>query len=187
LQQYQDYSTKISGVNTFFLGQNLLKSLAKFGQACYTLAMKQDDIYAYVLMRNDLKSLGAGKAAAHAHHGSSKMTWQIRRHGNRAQKVAFNLWENQAEGAGVCIVLSTDEETMKWCVQEIQKLKDQGCSAGVWHDPTYPSTTARGFCLMPVDVCGWALGSKNLLAPILGDLPLMSNLCWNGSDEQASS
>ena len=66
----------------------------------------------------------------------------------------------------VCIVLSTDEETMKWCVQEIQKLKDQGCTAGVWHDPTYPSTTARGFSIIDVSVAGCALGPKNLLAKL---------------------
>lgn len=144
--------------------------------------MKQDEIYAYVLMRNDLKSLGAGKSAAASNHAGTVMSHWIRHHGNRAQKQLFTSWESQAQGAGVCIVLSCDEETMKWCVAEIQKLKDQGCSAGVWHDPTYPSTTERGFCLMPVDVCGWALGTKNLLAPVLGDLPLMSNLCWTSSD-----
>lgn len=149
--------------------------------------MKNDEVYSYVLMRNDLKSLGAGKASAHAHHAGTVTSWWIRHHGNKAQKQTFSSWESQAQGAGVCIVLECDEETMKWCIQQIQKLKDQGCSAGVWHDPTYPSTTSRGFCLMPVDVCGWALGPKSLLATVLGDLPLMSNLCWNKSDEQASS
>ena len=149
--------------------------------------MKNDKVYSYVLMRNDLKSLGAGKASAHAHHAGTVTSWWIRHHGNKAQKQTFSSWEDQAQGAGVCIVLECDEETMKWCVQEIQKLKDQGCSAGVWHDPTYPSTTSRGFCLMPVDICGWALGPQSLLATVLGDLPLMRNLCWNKSDVQATS
>ena len=146
--------------------------------------MKNDEIYAYVLMRNDLKSLGAGKAAAASNHAGTVMSYWVRHHGNRAQKQLFSLWENQAQGAGVCIVLSCDEETMKWCVHAIQALKDQGCSSGVWHDPTYPSTTERGFCLIDVSVAGWALGPKNLLAPVLGDLPLMSNISWSTSGEQ---
>jgi hypothetical protein len=137
------------------------------------------DIYSYVLMRNDLASLGAGKACAHAHHTGTQMSYQIRKHGNKAQKAVFHEWEQSADGAGVCIVLECDEETMKWCVSKIDELKNQGCAAGVWHDPTYPSTTSRGFCLMAVDVCGWAIGEKSLLAPILGDLPLMNNLQWN--------
>lgn len=146
--------------------------------------MKKDDIYAYVLMRNDLKSLGSGKAAAASHHTGTVMSWWVRHHGNRAQKQIFSTWEDEAKGAGTCIVLSTDEETMKWCVQQIRALKDQGCSAGVWHDPTYPSTTERGFCLIDVSVAGWALGPKNLLASVLGDLPLMSNINWSTNGEQ---
>jgi hypothetical protein len=147
--------------------------------------MKKDAIYAYVLMRNDLISLGSGKSCAASHHAGTMMSFCIRHHGNKAQKQTFAAWEGEANGAGTCIVLSCDEETMKWCVQAIEALKDQGCSAGVWHDPTYPSTTERGFCVMPVDVCGWALGPKNLLAPVLGDLPLMNNISWSTTGGQA--
>ena len=137
-------------------------------------------VYAYVLMRNDLASLGSGKAAAHAHHAGTRMTWWIRRHGNPAQKSILRQWEDQSEGVGVTIVLECDEETMKWCVLSAQQtLSRQGCSAGVWRDETYPSTTDRGFMLMPVDVCGWLLGPKDLLSPILADLPLMNNGSWS--------
>ncbi len=139
---------------------------------------KNSPVYAYVLMRNDLASLGAGKAAAHAHHAGTRMTYHVRKHGTRAQKDVLNTWEQECEGVGTTIVLSCDEETMKWCVAEIEKLRDQGCSAGVWRDPTYPSTTERGFCLMAVDVCAWVLGSKDDLSPILSDLPLMNNCAW---------
>ena len=144
--------------------------------------MKKDAIYAYVLMRNDLISLGSGKSCAASHHAGTMMSFCIRHHGNKAQKQTFAAWEGEANGAGTCIVLSCDEETMKWCVQAIEALKDQGCSAGVWHDPTYPSTTERGFCLIDVSVAGWALGPKDLLKPILGDLPLMNNSPWVGID-----
>ena len=108
------------------------------------------------------------------------MTWWIRRHGNPAQKSILRQWEDQSEGVGVTIVLECDEETMKWCVLSAQQtLARQGCSAGVWRDETYPSTTTRGFMLMPVDVCGWLLGPKDLLSPILADLPLMNNGSWS--------
>lgn len=139
---------------------------------------KKNDIFAYVLMRNDLASLGAGKASAHAHHAGTRMSWWIRKHGNRAQKAAFLTWESEAQGVGTTIVLECDEETMKWCVNKIQELSLDGCAAGVWNDPTYPSTTPRGFTLMSVDVCAWVLGPRDLLKPILGDLNLMNNASW---------
>lgn len=141
--------------------------------------MKQDPIFQYILMRNDLASLGAGKASAHAAHAANRMTWWIGQHGNQAQKRMLRTWQLECEGVGTCIVLSADEETVKWCVTEAAERAKLGCAAGIWRDPSYPSTTKRGFCLMPVDVCGWALGHKSTLAPILGDLPLMSNASWS--------
>lgn len=146
---------------------------------------KNNPTYAYVLMRNDLASLGAGKAAAHAHHAGTRMTYHIRKHGNRVQKAVLSEWEAECEGVGTTIVLECDEETMKWCVEKLVDLRDQGVSAGVWRDPTYPSTTARGFCLMAVDVCAWALGPKDLLSPVLGDLPLMNNCSWHKDGQDA--
>jgi hypothetical protein len=145
---------------------------------------KNNPTYAYVLMRNDLASLGAGKSCAHAHHAGTRMTYHVRKHGNRAQKAQLALWEEECEGVGTTIVLECDEETMKWCVAKLTDLKDQGVSAGVWHDPTYPSTTDRGFCLMPMDVCAWVLGPQEVLAPVLGSLLLMNNCSWarNTSD-----
>jgi peptidyl-tRNA hydrolase len=140
--------------------------------------MNNDPIYAYVIMRNDLISLGAGKAAAHAHHAASVQGYHIRNHGNILQKKILSQWENQANGAGTCVTLSADEETMKYMVYQIGELWHLGCSAGVWHDPSYPSTSPRGFCLMGVDVCGWAIGPKSLLKPFLNDLPLMNNSGW---------
>lgn len=133
---------------------------------------------AYVVMRNDLKSLGSGKASAHAHHAGTKMVYEILNTGNRAQKIQLDIWQKQASGAGTCIVLQADEETMKWVVHTVNVLSLQGCAAGVWHDPTYPSTTERGFCVMPMDVCAWVLGDPDLLQPILGDLSLMNNTPW---------
>ena len=140
--------------------------------------MNKDPIVCYVLMRNDLASLGAGKACAHAHHAGTRMVWSVNRSGSPAQFALLQKWMAEAEGVGVTIVLEADEETVKWCVSQAACLTEQGVSAGVWTDPTYPSTTARGFCLMKVDVCGWILGAKSVLEPLLGDLPLMSNQPW---------
>jgi hypothetical protein len=44
----------------------------------------------------------------------------------------------------------------------------------------------HSYVLMRNDLKSLGAG-KRLLSPILGDLPLMSNMCWNKSDEQASS
>jgi hypothetical protein len=139
---------------------------------------KNIPIYAYVLMRNDLASLGSGKSCAHAHHAGTRMTYHIRRHGSRAQKEILTEWESECDGVGTTIVLACDEETMKWCVARLTNLKDRGVSVGVWRDTTYPSTTPRGFCLMEMDVCAWVLGPKDLVTTVIGDLPLMTNNPW---------
>ena len=65
---------------------------------------------------------------------------------------------------------------MKIVVQKIRQLSEYGCSSGIWTDPSYPSTlTAYGFHNISVDVCGWAIGPKNLLKPILENLELVPN------------
>lgn len=148
---------------------------------CYKQAMTHDSPIAYVLMRNDLASLGAGKACAHAHHAGTRMVWSVTRSGTPAQFEVLRSWMAEAEGVGITIVLEADEETVKWCVGRAAELAHQGVSAGIWRDPSYPSTTSRGLALMAVDVCGWILGRREDLWPVLGDLPLMSNQSWNSS------
>jgi peptidyl-tRNA hydrolase len=128
------------------------------------------NLRAYVIMRNDLRSLGAGKAAAHAHHAGTQMSWYIRNHaGNRIQK-QFRSWENQAQGAGTCIVLEGDDESMKIAVS---RARAAGMPAGVWRDPTFPITTAEGLHVVEMDVCAWFFGEEEALKPILGHFPLM--------------
>lgn len=122
-------------------------------------------------MRNDLRSLGAGKAAAHAHHAGTQMSWWIRNHASTKIQKQFKTWENQAEGAGTCIVLEADDETMKIAVS---RATQAGLASGVWRDPTFPSTTREGFHLVAMDVCAWFFGDADTLKPVLGDLPLMS-------------
>lgn len=143
-------------------------------------------IRAYVIMRNDLTSLGAGKAAAHAHHAGTQMVWWIQKHGSDSQKALLDLWMSQADGAGTTIVLEADDETMKHALAELRGME---FATGVWRDPTYPSTLKRAWpldtttFLVPMDVCGWALVDMNKIGDhtLFSTLPLMRNM-WYSKD-----
>lgn len=128
------------------------------------------NLRAYVIMRNDLRSLGAGKACAHAHHAGTQMSWWISNYASAKIQKQFHAWERQAQGAGTCVVLEADDETMKIAVA---RARAAGFAAGVWRDPTFPSTTRDGVFLVEMDVCAWVFGDAEALQPILGHLPLM--------------
>lgn len=134
---------------------------------------------AYVLMRNDIPSLGAGKAAAHAHHAGTVMSYVIRNESGPEVYAEFSEWEKQANGAGTCIVLQIDnEEQMKAIVCAINRSENKKIAAGVWEDPSFPSQTSFGFFEMKMAVCAWVFGDKADLEPFLTGLKLMDNTRW---------
>jgi len=130
---------------------------------------------AYVIMRNDLRSLGAGKAAAHAHHAGTQMFHHVLEYGSAAHKRHFKSWLKQARGAGTTVVLEGCDESMKIAVSRAQAA---GLISGVWRDPAFPSTTREGVFLVPMDVCAWFFGEAAQLKPILEKFPLMSD-AWH--------
>lgn len=146
-------------------------------------------------MRNDLPSMGFGRAAAQSSHASNALT------------VKFGLrddvyqWQMQTkQGFGTAIVLSVDKQTMCNidCDDLIVKLPH-----GIVTDPDYvikvnkevaslllQNYDAR-FCNFKMDytfenegfvlvsrsepTCGYVLGTKEYLEPLLGKLPLYGN------------
>lgn len=148
----------------------------------------------YILMRNDLASMNAGKGMAQASHASNAFV----RHMNREetsdeQKKLFVKWELETEqGFGTVLVLGVNETQMRTAVDIAEKLD---YVAGVVHDPTYPilvplelgMTLAEmdnhsvfevgekaNYVTIPLDTCAYIFGDKNdpVLGAMVGCFPL---------------
>lgn len=139
----------------------------------------------YILMRNDLASLNAGKAMAQASHASNLF---IHKFGKQPE---VKEWQKSTEqGYGTVLVLSANENEIN---NALDKARDAGHPAGVVVDPTYPYRTTQELAnLIPKSTdtaprieksgevtlfrneatCGFAFGTKEELKEALGKLPL---------------
>lgn len=100
------------------------------------------EYYAYLLVRTDLPSLGAGKAYAHAMHAGNQMTWRevVERLQNK-QKVPQEIldWHTQGSGFGTTIALGKDNELPLRVIQDvIGAAQNLGFVADEVVDPSYP-------------------------------------------------
>lgn len=149
--------------------------------------------YLYILMRNDLGSLGPGRAAAQASHAANAF---IHNHGNTKDAKSWSATTSQ--GFGTAIVLSaTFEQIKEKCSTAIAE--NFLCDTII--DPDYAiSFSAELFPYIRTDLpvnkgllieksekdpakyilhrqeitCAYIFGNKEELAPILGELPLYS-------------
>ncbi len=126
----------------------------------------------YILMRNDLASLGAGgKSCAQATHAANQCVYEGRRKPDADLHEMLGQWEQETGvGFGTCIVLSVNEAQMRWIVELSGK---HGHHAGITHDPGYPLRDGATTHHIPLDTCGYVFGRKPMLEPFLGDLDLM--------------
>lgn len=124
----------------------------------------------YILMRTDLASMNAGKAAAQASHASNAFVHEVneRRDDLRRGAVSENNrlavrmadeWRKQtSQGFGTVIVLGVNENEMRSAVVTALKL---GFIADVIHDPTYPLVDGEIVHQLPLDTCAYVFGDKN--------------------------
>lgn len=100
------------------------------------------ELYAYLLVRTDLPSLGRGKAHAHAMHAGNQLTWrevyQVFKSGKDVDPDVL-AWHESANGFGTTIALGDknqlDLATVNAIVDAAKKL---GFVADKVVDPTYP-------------------------------------------------
>ncbi len=100
------------------------------------------DLYAYLLVRTDLPSMGRGKAHAHAMHAGNQLTWrevyQVFKDGKDVDPDVL-AWHEMANGFGTTAALGNGNElnlaTVEAVVGAARKL---GYVADVVIDPTYP-------------------------------------------------
>jgi peptidyl-tRNA hydrolase len=148
-----------------------------------TLNPKVDDSqdaepYLYILMRNDLASMNAGKAVAQGTHAANQMVFEARKKAGEtvpnqlgdALEDLLDSWETAAYGFGTCIVLSVTESEMRDAVETADAA---GLHTGVTHDPSYPLRDGASFHLIPLDTCAYVFAKKGEARPFVGKFPLM--------------
>lgn len=149
-----------------------------------------DEKYLYILMRTDLPSMGAGRAAAQASHAANAF---IHKHGNTKDAKAWAA--STPQGFGTAIVLGAT-------LEQIELITNVAHAKGFYTeqivDPDYAiSISAEIVPFLRQDLkgikieqsekdptkyiihrqeitCAYIFGNKEDLAPILGDLPLYS-------------
>ncbi|KKN24844.1 hypothetical protein LCGC14_0890840 [marine sediment metagenome] len=136
----------------------------------------------YILMRNDLASMNAGKGMAQASHASNAF-WKHMNDtyfdlledddavGLEIARLA-NIWQLETEqGFGTVLVLGVNEIEMRTAVDVANRLE---FPAAVIHDPTYPLVDGDFCHFLPLDTCAYIFGDKN--DPVLGAIVSNFNL-----------
>ena len=143
----------------------------------------------YILMRNDLPSMNAGKAMAQAAHAANALTAQW---GHMSDVQAYS---NAKQPFGTAIVLSVDKDTLIHRLKRAQ-MRDGTVPYGPVWDTTYPFNTTteiaalipkrtltaptimkddgRAVCFRKEITCGYifvAAGTSDQIE-LVGDLPL---------------
>jgi hypothetical protein len=119
----------------------------------------------YILMRNDLSSLNAGKAMAQASHASNAFVGHFHSYAqNYSSKpvhteietstmAGFADWENSTtQSFGTVLVLAAKMSDIKATVDIFNGLN---YVTGVVHDPTYPIVDGEVVHHIPLDTCAY--------------------------------
>lgn len=137
--------------------------------------------YLYILVRNDLASLNAGKAVAQGSHGATHFmaTASVVRTNNPDSHLAqlFQTWlgfgtEDGFRGFGTKIALSANAREIQGVVDIASQIPDRFLAATIV-DPTYPLRDGDTTHFLPLMTCGYVFGHKPYLVPLVGRFPLM--------------
>jgi len=154
----------------------------------------------YILMRDDLPSMNAGKAMAQSSHASNAFIHEFENgdHDPKWDYLVEEWREETMQGFGTVLVLAVNEHEMRATIDLADTL---GFINGVVHDPTYPIQIApelgmkmtmipglgiamvandihvgknHNYVTVPMDTCVFLFGDKNdpLLEAIVGRFPL---------------
>jgi hypothetical protein len=134
----------------------------------------------YILMRNDMDSMNAGKGMAQASHASNAFIKEMIDRGMEHEKTQQfdnidalgKTWSTETDqGFGTVLVLAVNELQMRTAVDVATAL---GFISGVVHDPTYPLRDGDVCHFLPIDTCAYVFGDKNdpMLGAVVGNFPL---------------
>lgn len=144
------------------------------------LGKRVEDVYLYLLMRQDLASLNPGKAVAQGAHAANQMVASILFPPEADSRTPEQLkqhrswlssWEQQTGvGFGATITLGCTEAEMRRAVETALLIR---LAAGITHDPTYPLMDGSTLHLIPLDTCAFILAPKIWARVAISDLELM--------------
>jgi peptidyl-tRNA hydrolase len=121
----------------------------------------------YILMRNDLNSMNAGKGMAQASHASNAFVHHCDARIDEMNKnfpaskinevqaftSSVDEWKNSTkQGFGTVLVLEAKMNEIYPVVEVFEKI---GYVAGVVHDPTYPIVDGEVVHFIPLDTCAY--------------------------------
>jgi peptidyl-tRNA hydrolase len=141
----------------------------------------------YILMRNDLPSMNAGKAMAQASHAANAFIHSDLVTARKAKKA----WQKQTDqGFGTVLVLSVNYDQLLGAIADARR---SGLHSSLVDDPTYPRIINAEFArLIPTNedtaprvingdkvtiyreetTCGYIFGTKEQTRDFLGSFPL---------------
>lgn len=103
----------------------------------------------YILMRNDLDSMNAGKGMAQASHASNAFVALAQ----ESNTPGFDEWESSTEqNFGTVLVLAA---SMPEIVEAVSVMRKFEYLAEIIHDPTYPIVDGKVVHHIPLDTCGY--------------------------------
>lgn len=154
----------------------------------------------YLMLRTDLKSLGRGKAYAHAMHAGNQLTYQLLvapLMENREIDQNILTWHKEGAGFGTTIALGKEGEmdldTVRSITQGAEKL---GIPSGLVVDPEYPyyvdaeildlihpeahtkapTPAGKGYiCYRKETTAGWIIGMKDEMSFFMSQFGLTPN------------
>jgi len=129
----------------------------------------------YILVRNDMDSMNAGKGMAQASHASNAFVNYMLDEQNKLSDEAvalYNKWSTETpQGFGTVLVLAVNEAQMDTAADVADGL---GFVSGIVHDPTYPLRDGDVCHFLALNTCAYVFGNKNdpMLGFVLGNFPL---------------
>ena len=151
------------------------------------------DAYLYLLIRNDLDSMGGkgGKAVAHGAHAANLFTYESHHPNAQDYTHEYTEWLASAGGFGTTITLAVTKRELQTAVKIAQMM---GFPANECRDPTYPYVLHPEYaelimhpkdypperlengmmlCFRSEVTAAYVFGRKDDLKPILQNFPLM--------------
>lgn len=128
----------------------------------------------YVIVRNDLDSLNAGKAMAQANHSGTQFLSQF----NGKYPNVVKEWLNEGKGFGTVIVLESAIETLDYFKLAIEENK-LALYSGIIIDDTYPIKVPKEFLkILSKEALDYLHKEHNLLEDLeSGNCSIMQHTC----------
>lgn len=139
----------------------------------------------YVIMRNDLASMNAGKAIAHGAHAANAFIHDWSKQEFYYDEIpnflvnSIEAWKAESrQGFGTTIAVSADISTIHRLISDQEQ--NTFTFANTVFDPSYPVRDGRVTHLIPLVTCAYFFVPSGHSIPELESLPLVGNTVFDG-------